>query len=168
MSSLVVALWLAGVALLLLSWWLRRRSGVPLGDIVYSDTDAPAEPLISHRYGLVGKPDYVVLRRGAPLPIEIKPNRVADRPYEGDRLQIAAYCLLIEETSAKTPAFGVLKYRDRTFRVDYDARLRGKLLSTLDEMRACLSAEDVGRSHASEARCAGCGFGMTCEESLAR
>ena len=168
MTPLVLLFLVAGAILLLVSWWLRRNSGIPLGEISYSATAAPAAPLVSNRYGLVGKPDYIVLRNGIPIPVEVKPNRTADEPYESDRLQIAAYCLLIEETNAKTPPFGVLRYRDRSFRIDYSPLLRGRLLRTVDAIRDGLDAENVGRSHKSAARCAACGFSRSCEESLAR
>ena len=115
----------------------------------------------------MGKPDYIVLHDGLPIPVEVKPNRTASEPYESDRLQAAAYCLLIEETEAKTPPFGVLVYRDRSFRVDYAPRLRQRLLHVLAEMRGDVNAKDVARSHGSAARCAACGFRRSCEQSLA-
>ena len=73
-------------------------------------------------------------------------------------MQVAAYCLLVEETNAKTPPFGVLRYRSQSFRIDFTPQLRAKLLDMLGEMRSCLDAEDVERSHDSAARCAVCGF----------
>ena len=54
---------LAGGLLLL---WMRRaqmRTGLPAGQVVYSDTGverAVTKPLVSHRLGLIGKPDYLV------------------------------------------------------------------------------------------------------------
>ena len=168
MTPLLLTFLAVGLVLLLLAWWMRRSSGVPAGAITYSDTDAPAQPLFSDRYGLVGKPDYIVLHKGVRIPVEVKPNRAADEPYESDRLQMAAYCLLVEETNAKSPPFGVLRYRDQSFRINYTPRLRGHLLRILDEMRACVAADDVTRSHDSEARCAACGFRRSCEQSLIR
>jgi CRISPR-associated exonuclease Cas4 len=156
-----------GLALLALAWWLRSKSGVPVGEIAYSDTDAPAQALFSNRYQLVGKPDYIVMHNGAPIPIEVKPNRTADEPYESDRMQLAAYCLLVEETNARVVPFGILRYRDESFRIDFTPELRARLLDMLGEMRSCLDAEDVERSHDSTARCAVCGFRGSCEESLA-
>jgi CRISPR-associated exonuclease Cas4 len=164
------AVWLLlifGAGLLLAAWGLRQRGGLPDGNIAYSDTDVPAQPLFSNRYGLVGKPDYVVLRNGMPIPIEVKPTRSADEPYESDRMQLVAYCLLLEETNAKAPHFGVLRYRERSFRIDYTPDVRAQLLDQISEMRACLAAAEVERSHDSAARCAVCGFRRSCEESLA-
>lgn len=168
MMGWVVLLLLGGLVLLAVSWWLRRASGLPAGEIAYSDTDAPAQPLLSQRYGLVGKPDYIVMHDGLAIPIEVKPNRTAEQPYESDRLQMAAYCLLIEDRDASAPPYGVLRYRDRSFRIEYAPRLRQRLLDVLDEMRGQLDAEDVGRSHRSAARCAACGLRSQCEERLGR
>ena len=167
MIGKLIALLVLGGILLALSWWLRKASGLPAGDITYSDTDAPAQPLFSRRYGLVGKPDYIVLNDGQAIPIEVKPGRAAQQPYESDRLQMAAYCLLVEERDAKAPAYGMLKYRDRSFRIDFEPRLRERLVSVIDQMRGELAAENVGRSHSSAARCTACGFCRSCEESLA-
>lgn len=166
MNAIVFLLLILGLALLFLSWRLRQESGLPAGDVTYSDADAVAQPLVSQRYGLVGKPDYIVLHDGVPIPVEVKPNRTADEPYESDVLQVAAYCLLIEETNAKTPPFGVLRYRDATHQIDYTPLLRGRLLRTLEDMRAALDADDVARSHQSAARCEACGFRGSCEECL--
>jgi CRISPR-associated exonuclease Cas4 len=167
MSPVSVILLLLGALLLSAAWWLRRASGLPGGEITYADTDRPAEPLISNRYGLVGKPDYVVMQRGMAVPVEVKPNRSAGEPYESDRLQVLAYCLLLEETNAKTPPFGVLRYRTRSFRIGYTARERAHLIRLLDEIRSSAAADDVARSHRSAARCAACGFRRSCEQSLA-
>lgn len=168
MIAKLVVLLLLGLALLAVSWWLRRASGLPPGEIAYSDTDVPAQPLLARRYGLVGKPDYIVQHEGQAIPIEVKPGRTARQPYESDRLQMAAYCLLVEERDAKSPPYGVLRYRDQSFRIDFAPRLRKRLLTVLGEMREQLAANNVARSHSSAARCAACGFRNTCEERLSR
>ncbi|NIV28571.1 MAG: CRISPR-associated protein Cas4, partial [Anaerolineae bacterium] len=47
-------------------------------------------------------------------------------------LQLAAYCLLVEEQEGQAPAYGILKYGDRAFEVDYTVSLRDGLLRTID------------------------------------
>ena len=51
-----------------LLWWtsrsLRAHTGLPSGRVVYSDTGAEEvveKPLRSQRYGLVGRPDYLLV-----------------------------------------------------------------------------------------------------------
>ena len=34
-------------------------------------------------------------------------------------MQLAAYCLLVEETIGAAPPYGLLRYAERTFRLDY-------------------------------------------------
>ncbi len=164
-SLIVLALAALGAAL-----WLRRRSGLPWAPVVADDVGmgrAPQRPLYSARYGLTGRPDYLIERRGAPIPVEVKPGRKASRPYDSDLMQLAAYCLLIEETSGSAPPYGLLRYAERSFRLDYTPAVRASLLDTLAEMRDLLDADDAERSHDDTRRCAGCGFAETCEDSLA-
>ena len=72
--------------------------------------------LISHRYGLKGKPDALVRTpEGVLIPVERKKARAPSRPYEADRIQAAAYCLLVEENYRQTPSFMRIHYADRWF-----------------------------------------------------
>ncbi len=157
-------------------FWLARRqraqTGLPFrARIVYADTGAWHQvegPLFSRRYGLVGKPDYIVEDKGATIPVEVKPNRAAAAPRASDVMQLAAYGLLIEEaraTGAPTP-YGLLKYRDAVFQVDLADDLRRALLDLLDAMRRDLAARDVPRSHAEARRCQRCGYRAECGQAM--
>jgi CRISPR-associated exonuclease Cas4 len=133
------------------------------------DTDRwqqPERPLFSQRYGVTGKPDYVVQTRRGLIPIEVKPTRTAAKPYDGDVAQLLAYCLLIEDTTAHAPPYGLLRYRDHTFRVPYTPTRRAELIHLLAAMRADEYADNVPRSHQQEGRCQGCGFSTVCDERL--
>ena len=70
-----------------------------------------ARPLYARRYGLTGKPDYLIERGGAQIPVEVKPGRRAQQPYDSDLMQLAAYCALVEETSGRAPPYGLLCWR---------------------------------------------------------
>jgi hypothetical protein len=90
--ALIVAVlaWLIGRSLL-------ARTGLPLRNILYADvgsTFPQTEPLTSLRYGLSGKPDYLVRLIEGIAPIEVKSCRApaSGRPYEGHIFQLAAYC----------------------------------------------------------------------------
>lgn len=157
------------LALLAVAALARRRSGLPWGRVVAEDVSAGRQlqrALFSRRYGLTGKPDYLIERGGQTIPVELKPGRQASRPYDSDLMQLAAYCLLVEETTGRPPPYGLLRYADVTFRLAYTEAVREELLATLDEMRDLLGADDAGRSHDEPGRCAGCGFRTTCEDSL--
>ncbi|HEX5691877.1 MAG TPA: Dna2/Cas4 domain-containing protein [Roseiflexaceae bacterium] len=167
-----VALGLALLLIAALFWiWglrLRRTTGLPWAPVLAQDTYGPAleKPLFARRLGLTGKPDYLLDIRGATIPVEVKPGRRAARPYESDLMQLAAYCVLVEETSGDAPPYGLLRYAERTFRLDYTAQVRDELLDLLDEMRALLDDDDCERSHDDPRRCAGCGFFEQCDDAL--
>lgn len=167
LTTLLLGLWL-----LRLGRGRRAAGGLPTGRVVYSDSrawQAVTQPLVSRQYGLIGKPDYLVeVARGqAPVPVEVKTGRRPTQPYPGHILQLAAYCLLVEEQWHAAPTHGLIHYgEDATFRIDYTPALRAELLALLDEMRAAWTADDVPRSHAEPARCRRCGVAHACSDHL--
>jgi CRISPR-associated exonuclease Cas4 len=168
---LLVALVLGGLGLRLFlrSRALRRGAGLPAGRVVYVDTgawDRCERPLFSDRYRLTGRPDYLVRLQEGTVPVEVKSGTVPDQPYPAHVLQLAAYCLLIEEQEERAPPYGILKYADRAFEVDYTPALRARLMDAVDGLRADLHARDVDRSHDEPARCRGCGYREQCEQRL--
>lgn len=166
--TLGLALLLLAVLLGLWAVRLRRATGLPWVPVTYRDTDGYAleKPLVARRLGLVGKPDYLVTIRGHTVPVEVKPGRRAARPYESDLMQLAAYCVLVEETSGAAPPYGLLRYAERTFRLDYTERLRDEVLNLIDEMRVALADIDCEGSHDDVRRCTGCGFFEQCDQAL--
>ncbi|MBN1483491.1 MAG: CRISPR-associated protein Cas4 [Chloroflexia bacterium] len=168
---LLSALLLSLLALLLLRRAGRERaeSGLPQGRVVYVDDRdwrIPPAPLRSPQHGLVGRPDYLMRRHGDVIPVECKPSRRSCQPYEADILQLAAYCLLVEENYG-APPYGLLCYRDYTFEIPYDQSLRQDLLFVLQEMRQAVAGDEVWRSHDEPARCVGCSMREHCgDESL--
>lgn len=169
-----------GVGLLLLglvAWYrsagLHESSGLPYGRVIYSDTIPDLwlpqdRPLYSPEHRLTGKPDYIVQTLEGLIPVEVKSSTAPEIPYWGHVLQVAAYCLLIEEEMGQTPPYGLLKYADALFEIDYTDELRDELLDTMDIMREGYAAGYVKRSHHEAARCAACGFRTQCDESLVR
>jgi len=169
--ALVFALLLAvlgGTAL-----WLgrrqRQRSGLPAGSVVYSDTEdwlEPEEPLRSRRYGLVGRPDYLVQMRDGGrrfvVPVEVKSRARPARPYDSHVLQLGAYCLLVEDNFGAAPPYGLLRYADATLEIPFTDELRRRVLEAADEIRRARRAPEVRRSHGEPRRCAACGYRLAC------
>jgi CRISPR-associated exonuclease Cas4 len=137
--------------------------------VTYSDTgawDRCERPLFSNQYGLTGRPDYLVRGRDGIIPVEVKSGRAPAHPYDSHVLQLAAYCLLVEEQEGRPVPYGIVKYDDRAFEIDFTPGLRVRLLDALGAIRSGLEARDVARSHDEVQRCAGCGYRDRCDERL--
>lgn len=172
MAPLIFAgLALAVLALMLLwqSARQRRASGLPPGRVIYTDTRAWGEvekPLYDPVTGLTGKPDYVVEQNGLWLPVEVKSGYAPPEPYQSHVYQLAAYCLLVERASGKRPPYGILRYRNRTYAIDYTPALEESLLDLMAEMRQAERRGEAERSHEEPSRCARCGYRGTCDQRL--
>jgi CRISPR-associated exonuclease Cas4 len=170
---LAILLIVLGLLVLMWSRAVRSATGLPRGEVIYSDTRAwgPVDkPLFSPAYRLTGKPDYLVKegRGRAPVPVEVKSSPAPEGgPREGHLLQLAAYCLLVEDTAGRRPAYGIIQYADRAFSVENSDPLRSQLIDVLDEMRAAEREGGAHRSHSDPRRCANCGYRYACEERLA-
>jgi CRISPR-associated exonuclease Cas4 len=168
---LIIVATLAVLGLVLL--WLARRgraqSGLPEGRVVYVDTGGwrrPGEALFSRRLLLTGRPDYLVDSGQAVVPVEVKSCRAPMQPYGSHVLQLAAYCLMVEERYGRRPPHGIIKYSDQSFQVEFDSRLEEALLRTMQRMRADLVGGHARRRHHDPRRCAACGFRAACGEAL--
>jgi CRISPR-associated exonuclease Cas4 len=161
---LVTAVWLW-------SRGLQQETGLPNGDVIYTDSGTwyrNGDPLFANGLKLVGKPDYLVEQpNGMIIPVELKSSRAPQEPREGHLLQLAAYCLLVEENYGIRPDFGIIQYKDKAFAVDYDEDLEDELLEVLDEMREGLLEEELERDHNDWRKCAKCGVRTHCYQRLA-
>jgi len=147
----------------------RKEAGLPGGRVIYTDTRGWGKlerPLYDQLLGLTGKPDYLVQQNGQIIPVEVKSGRAPESPYDSHIYQLAAYCLLVEKSYGKRPAYGIVHYNDRDFAVDYTPELESSLLDLLAEMRRDEMKREVERSHEQAARCARCGFKKVCDQSL--
>ena len=162
-----------------------RRTGLPKGELLYSDTGFPTgrigaietnregerqeKPLTSRAYGLTGRPDYLVRTDEGIIPIEVKSTRrpAGGRAYDSHVMQLAAYCLLVEDLLEQDVPYGIIRYADGEVIIDYTPELRDELLLLLEEMREARFADEVHRSHSDPRRCAGCRMREICTESLA-
>ena len=124
--------------------------------------------LVSHRYGLKGKPDALVCTdSGHLIPVERKKTRAQrSRPYDGDLMQAAVYCILVEEKSGRTPPFMRIQYADRCFDEPYTPALKAWVLETAARLRQARRQNDCHRSHRIAAKCRNCGQRGNCGEAL--
>ena len=120
---LIIAIVLFLAALLFFGLASRQQSatGLPGGRVVYADTSRwgkVEKPLYDPVVGLTGKPDYLIEIDGAQAPVEVKSTRTA-APYDSHIYQLAAYCYLSHRATGVRPPYGLLKYPEHVFAVDY-------------------------------------------------
>ncbi|HSN74263.1 MAG TPA: PD-(D/E)XK nuclease family protein [Anaerolineae bacterium] len=171
MTPVLLAL---SAALLAIALWLalrarrgQQQSGLPQGRLIYTDTgrwSAVAQPYFSQRYRLAGKPDYLVDSDDGLVPVEVKHTAApaGGQAYASHIMQLAAYCLLVEEAHGGTPPYGLIRYDDAIVQLDYTQALRDELLDLLDDLRASRGMAEVGRNHHEAARCRACGVRHAC------
>jgi CRISPR-associated exonuclease Cas4 len=169
MLYFAIILFVLGLFLLSQATRQRKATGLPGGQIIYADTSKwnPVEkPLYNPRVGLSGKPDYLVKQADMVIPIEVKSSKIDQAPYDSHIYQLAAYCLLVENEYQVRPAYGILHYPNRTFRIDFTPDLEAELLDLLFEMRSKANRKQVQRSHDAPQRCARCGYHTNCDQAV--
>ena len=168
-ATLLFVLALVVIGLWYVAQRTRQQTGLPWATTLASDVNDALpnqETLIAHEYGLMGKPDYLLQRREGVIPVEVKPTRRAKQPYESDMMQLAAYCLLVETCLGERPPYGLLRYANQTFRIDYDDELRTDILAVITSMHTARQQSAGDRNHNTRSRCRGCGFVGQCDQSL--
>ncbi|UCD91830.1 MAG: PD-(D/E)XK nuclease family protein [Methanobacteriota archaeon] len=146
----------------------RTKHGVGEDEIMYVDElDRRPKMFFSSRFGLKGRPDYVVLVGDDHIPVEVKTGRVPRGPLFSHILQTAAYCLLIEEEYGRAPPFGLLRYETNQHEIDYTPDMRKLILEKLIEMREILDTRNVHRNHNRKGKCTNCSRRKKCPERLA-
>ncbi len=171
-----LGLLLLALALLILAFNERRHRrtrlieerhqalGLPPGTLVYEDADGQGESLYSKDFPLLGKPDYIVQHEdGRLIPIELKLGvQNAMMPYSNHVVQLAAYCLILEDYSEQPPTHGILRYADRDFTIDYTPALRKKVIRLLAEMDRCTEQQPPMLTRQKVAKCRTCTFQQIC------
>jgi CRISPR-associated exonuclease Cas4 len=135
------------------------------GEIKYVDDGKP-KMLRSERLGLQGRPDFVLEIEGEMVPVEIKSGRTPKGPLFSHILQVAAYCVLLEEEGQKV-THGILRYDEAEHEIEYNQDLRRMVLSKLEEMRALMRSGEVHRNHHRPGKCRSCSRREGCPERLA-
>ncbi len=147
----------------------KRREELDIGDdeIEYVDRlKEKSRMLKSEEYRLRGRPDYILKVDERKIPVEVKTGRVPKGPFFSHVVQSAAYCLLLEEEEGEMPPYGIVKYGDKEFEVDYDESLRDLLINKIDEMREAIEKGEAHRHHHREGKCRNCSRREICPESL--
>lgn len=145
----------------------RRALGIPAGDVVYQDiTEHPGELLTSAAHRLRGRPDFLLDIDGALIPVEAKTGATPTYPYHGHIMQVIAYCVLVEAATGTRPPYGVIRYPEAQFAVDFTPELEARLIDLLAAMQRDRRAPTVHRQHTRSSRCEACGYRAVCDERL--
>lgn len=172
---IVALIWLIGASFFLflvlryskMTSWLRRKHGIGGGAIEYVDAEGDSpKMLVSQRYGLRGRPDYILNRGNYMIPVEVKTGRVPRGPLFSHILQLAAYCLLIEEKYELAPPYGIIRYTNVQHEIDYTEELKGTLTSKLKDMENIIRTGEAHRNHNRPNKCKGCSRRQMCPEKL--
>lgn len=121
--------------------------------------------LSSERYGLRGKVDLVIWRTAEVIPVDYKFSNIAGQHFQ---MQLVAYGLLLEEMSGLTAHRGFLYMlpNRNVIEVKFVARLRQKLLGTLEMMQRMLYGELIPPPTQNQHKCLACEFRRFCNDVL--
>ena len=149
---MAIALIVAAILAAILALALHLASG-PL---------AETEPLlVDESRKLRGRPDYLLRHKKGVIPVELKPLRTSKSLYESDRLQIATYLMLV-----RTAPYGIVRYKETTFRVYLTKELEARVLAVADHIRTARKASVVHRTHNIPPKCRACAHKAACGEAL--
>jgi CRISPR-associated exonuclease Cas4 len=143
---------------------LRQKRSIK-GEIKYVDKGQP-RLLRSELHGLQGRPDFILEVEGEAVPVELKTGRTPKGPLFSHILQVAAYCLLLEDEGEKV-SHGLLRYEEAEHEVEFNDDMRQMVLGKLDEMRSLMQSGRVHRNHNRPGKCRSCSRRERCPERLA-
>jgi len=127
--------------------------------------NVPAKPLFSKRFRISGKPDYVIKKNNHYIPIELKSGSY-NQPPKNHSLQLAAYCQLLEDTSAVFVPYGIIVYNDSEFKIPFDPSIRFELESVIKKIRYSIKSGNVVLNHNDPGKCRNCSMKSYCKDKL--
>ena len=147
----------------------KRRKHKVRHDITYIDSQKKKPKLfVSDKYKLSGRPDFVLMIGDEHIPVELKTGRVPRGPLFSHILQVATYCILMEEEFGNPPSHGIIRYGQIENEIEYDEGLKDMVLKKANEMRGFLtSGGEVHRNHNKPGKCKHCSRRRVCPEKLA-
>ena len=123
----------------------------------------------SERYKLQGVVDMVIWSEGEmpleAIPVDYKLSAVSGKHFQ---LQLAAYGLLLEESSGRPARRGFLYHipTRKAEEVRLDGRLRKNLLLALESIRRAVFGETMPEPAAQRGKCVSCEFRRFCNDVL--
>jgi len=117
---IIFAILFIGIVLLLFTFWMRKRIGIPMGNVIYSDSiKEPGTILRAKNIPLSGKPDFLIKTKGQVIPVELKRGKTPASPYPSHLAQLFAYCYLVKDNFALRPEYGIIDYPENDFKLEF-------------------------------------------------
>ncbi|KAA0014878.1 CRISPR-associated protein Cas4 [Thermoplasmatales archaeon ex4484_30] len=142
----------------------KIRYAPPKSKIVYIGADK-GEEIVSEIYGIRGKPDYIIEVDDEYIPVEEKSSNLSSPPLH-HVIQLTAYCMLTEEKYGKKPSYGILRYREKEFKIPYEERWRNMVIELREKIIRDLERKEVHRNHNNKKKCDNCLRKEICPERL--
>jgi len=150
-----------GAVLIAWSSSTREKQGLGAGETLALDDLV----MVSERLKILGRPDRIVRHGEFLIPEEWKPS--ARRIYRGHKLQVIAYCLLVEEEFGVRPPHGVVVLADGVrVEVENTEELRAEVLAVAAKIRE--HRREIEREipvRAVAAKCRACGQRKNCSQA---
>lgn len=145
---------------------LKKVQYTALEDTIAYVGTYPESPLLkSERYGLCGKPDYIIDHKGVFVPVVKKTGRTPKGPLFSHIAQLITYCILVEESFGSVD-YGLLKYDEKKYSIDYDVDLKETALKLRDSLLDEQQHGEVHRNHNRKGKCIRCSRRDMCPERL--
>ncbi len=139
------------------------------GKKIYGQFSEDILKLETQDYILVGKPDRVLEKFGNIIIYEFKSGKTPIKPYEDHIIQLGAYFILFEERYQRKPDYGIIKYKDKEYRIENSEQLRGKVQNLITEyLDQTTYPESIIRNHRNYGKCHNCQHRVVCKQSLVR
>jgi len=155
----------------------REIAKLKEGSIEFVDAlEGKEEEIVSKKYKLRGRPDLILDIEGKKIPIELKTGRIPRGPLFSHILQLAGYCILVEEKFGTVPPYGILRYCEDLeqlehgdyvdYKIEYTEELNNTVLEKVQEMQEIIKGKSVHRNHNRKGKCIYCSRKDRCPERL--
>ncbi len=114
--------------------------------------------IISEELGLKGRIDRVKLEEEI-IPYEIKTR---EKIYDSDKVQLAAYCLLLEKEFNKQITKGVIETSEKQEIIEITQEMKSQVLEIAEEIRNLTDSSEVNNFSSNFAKCEKCSFKEDC------
>lgn len=151
------------ILLVILFLIIRKRTGISFNRVKFQDSDASGVVLYSDKYGICGKPDYVIKERGQLVPMELKPT--ANKVYDSHLVQLFTYCLLVEENFGVKVNYGIIRNQRGNHQISFGDKERGYIQGIIKTVKKSYQSE-LNRSHHNPTICKFCRFHKICDQAL--